>query len=196
MNVLDFDILEFNNFIKRTIIEEIIPFKKILVLGIAEGGIPIADIVFESLKNNELIVSRSFIKVQRPSTIKKKKSKFTRKLLKSIFLVSPKFVLNYLRIREHKILSKRLENDLVREIKLNSNIDFSLFDFVLIVDDAVDTGTSMKKTVDFVKEKAPKTTIVKTLSVVVTQNNPVYLPDYFWIRDVLIRFPWSLDGRK
>lgn len=197
MKVLDFDLQKFKEFVKQVLVNDAKSFDNILVLGIAEGGLPIAQIVYDTLNEHlNSSVSQGFIMVQRPSTKNKKKSETTQKFIKSIFSITPKFILNYLRIREHKKLSKRSKSDLQREIKWNEEPNFSRFDLILIVDDAVDSGASMKKTLDFVKEKVNNSTILKTVSVVVTQKKPVYMPDYFQFRDVLIRFPWSLDGRK
>ncbi|SMC44196.1 phosphoribosyltransferase family protein [Moheibacter sediminis] len=197
MKVLDFKKDGFINFLNENFQELIEVNKKILVLGIADGGIPVAEIVYQFFKNktqNE--INLDFIKVQRPSTKQKKANPITEKSLKFVFSILPKFVLDYLRIFEHKKFSKRSQSDLEREIKLNSKINFSLYNLILVVDDAVDSGASMKTVVDFVKEKTENSVVVKAVSVVLTQQNPIFLPDYFWLRDVLIRFPWSLDGRK
>lgn len=197
MKVLGFKKDAFIEFLNENFGESNFSYQKILILGIAEGGIPVAEIVhqfFKDLTKNE--VSLDFIKVQRPSTKQKKENLKTEKTLRFIFSILPIFLLNYLRILEHKKLSKRSKPDLEREIKWNEELNFSRFDLILIVDDAVDSGASMKITLNFVKEKVKNSTILKTVSVVVTQKNPVYMPDYFQFRDVLIRFPWSLDGRK
>lgn len=197
MKVLDFEINGFKNFLNENFPDLIQSNQRILILGIAEGGIPVAEIVYDFLKNeNQNQVNLNFIKAQRPSTKRKKASLARENLLKFVFSILPKFVLDYLRVYEHKKLSKRNQSDLEREIISNSEIDFSFYDFVLVVDDAVDSGASMKKVVDFVNEKSQKTMVLKSLSVVVTQQNPLFLPDYFQFRDVLIRFPWSLDGKK
>lgn len=197
MKVLDFEIEGFKNFLSENFRDLIQLNHKILILGIADGGIPVAEIVYQFFKNeSQNQVDLEFIKAQRPSTKQKKANPNIEKTLKFVFSMLPKFILNYLRTAEHKKLSKRNQSDLEREIVLNSQIDFSNFDLILVVDDAVDSGASMKKIINFLNENIDKSTILKSLSVVVTQKKPLILPDYFWLRDVLIRFPWSLDGKK
>lgn len=196
MKVLDFKVDGFVDFLNKTFEGHLSSDKKILIIGIAEGGLPVAEIVlrfFEKRTNNT--VGLEFIKIQRPSTLQKKENFKIKKTLKLAFSILPKFVLNYLRIVEHKKLSKRRLSDLVREIKYTSTVDFSLYNLILIVDDAVDSGITMKTAVNFVSEKINENISLQTLSVVVTQSEPVYMPDHFWFRDVLIRFPWSLDGK-
>lgn len=196
MKVVNFNIQEFEKFLNKTFVEYISTNQKILVLGIADGGIPVSVIVSNYLKTEtKNIVENESILVQRPSTKVKKKSLQREKMLKSIFKILPILILDYLRISEHKKLSKRTENDLIREVKYNSEIDFSIYDLILIVDDAVDSGASMKAVFDDLSAKISGL-IIKTLSVVVTQRKPIFEPDYFQFRDVLIRFPWSLDGKK
>jgi len=195
MRVLDFKKEEFEKFLNDELGKSN-SSQKILVLGIAEGGIPVAEMVYEFFKKetqNE--VNLAFVKVQRPSTKQKKANPKREKILKSLFSVLPKFVLNYLRILEHKKLKNRSEADLKREIHYASLIEFSNYDQVWIVDDAVDSGASMKAVVDDLSFKINKLRI-KTLSVVVTQENPIFMPDLYLFQNVLIRFPWSLDGKK
>lgn len=197
MKVLDFKKEDFHDFLNESFHDLIDSNQKILILGIADGGIPVAEMVYQFFQNEtQNQVSLDFIKAQRPSTKHKKANPNRENILRFTFSILPKFVLNYLRIAEHKKLSKRSETDLEREIKMNSEIEFSFFDLILVVDDAVDSGASMKKVVEFVREKTKNSMVVKSVSVVVTQQNPLFLPDYFWLRDVLIRFPWSLDGKK
>lgn len=196
MKVINFNTNDFVDFLRVSLEEFSTTQQKILILGIAEGGIPIAEIVGKYFnENTQNVISEKFVKVQRPSTKVKKKNAKNEKLLKGIFSILPTFILDYLRVAEHKKLSKRRAHDLVREVQWSNEEDFSKYDFIFIVDDAVDSGASMKAVVDALTGFSELLKI-KTLSVVVTQKRPVFLPDYYLFRDVLIRFPWSLDGKK
>lgn len=196
MKVINFNTNDFVDFLRVSLKEFSTTQQKILILGIAEGGIPIAEIVGKYFnENTQNIISEKFVKVQRPSTKVKKKNAKNEKLLKGIFSILPTFILDYLRVAEHKKLSKRRAHDLVREVQWSNEEDFSKYDFIFIVDDAVDSGASMKAVVDALTGFSELLKI-KTLSVVVTQKRPIFLPDYYLFRDVLIRFPWSLDGKK
>lgn len=196
MKVLDFNVEGFKEFLKEAFKEFPHHGQKILVVGIAEGGVPVAELVFNFLiDRSENSVDLDFIEIQRPSTHQKKRNPKSKKILKFIFSILPKFVLNQLRILEHKKLSQRRKSDLKREIQFSDLQNISLYDHILIVDDAVDSGATMKTAVEHLGKKAGKATRLHTLSVVVTQSEPVYKPDYFWLSDVLIRFPWSLDGK-
>ena len=80
-----------------------------------------------------------------------------------------------------------------RELYLPENLQLDNYHKILIVDDAVDSGYTLKNVVDKL-EKNNSSAKIYSLAVVVTDKNAVKIPDYYLYSDVLIRFPWSLDG--
>lgn len=75
---------------------------------------------------------------------------------------------------------------------LNSNANSK----VLIVDDAIDTGATLKLVKDKILEKYPKT-IVRIAVITVTSNRPLIDADYcIYHNRTLVRFPWSNDVKK
>nr|WP_306490371.1 phosphoribosyltransferase family protein [Empedobacter falsenii] len=164
----------------------------VLVIGIKEGGIPIAGLV-KSILEKKTSTQLDFItiKCQRPSTKSKKKNSIVKYLLKNLFKILPQFFLNQVRIYEHKFLMNNKNQD--REVHFPQNSDFNKYDKILVVDDAVDSGYTLKNVVEKL-EKNNSSAKIYSLAVVVTDKNAVKIPDYYLYSDVLIRFPWSLDG--
>ncbi|WP_291118918.1 phosphoribosyltransferase family protein [Empedobacter sp. UBA7248] len=192
MKVVNFNQKIFESFLHEELKDFLIENSSVLIIGIKEGGIPIAEMVKVSL---EKITSTQLdfitIKCQRPSTKSKKKSFIVKYLLKNLFKVLPQFFLNQVRIYEHKFLMNNGNQD--RELYLPENLQLDNYHKILIVDDAVDSGYTLKNVVDKL-EKNNSSAKIYSLAVVVTDKNAVKIPDYYLYSDVLIRFPWSLDG--
>lgn len=193
MKVINFEQKNFDDFLENTLKDWKNDSSKILVLGIKEGGVYLAENVFQVLRNSANQVDLKFIKCQRPSTSVKKKNEFSKAFIQTIFKISPVIILDLLRNVEHYFLTKK-SIEYNREIILDEIINFNLYDKIVIVDDAVDSGVTLQKVNDYVQSLAVKTTKVKSLAVVITSNNAIVTPDFYLYKDVLIRFPWSLDG--
>lgn len=193
MKVINFEQKNFDDFLENTLKDWKNDSSKILVLGIKEGGVYLAENVFQVLRNSANQVDLKFIKCQRPSTSVKKKNEFRKAFIQTIFKISPIIILDLLRNVEHYFLTKK-SIEYNREIILDEIINFNLYDKIVIVDDAVDSGVTLQKVNDYVQSLAVKTTEVKSLAVVITSNNAIVTPDFYLYKDVLIRFPWSLDG--
>ena len=194
MKVINFEQNKFDEFLESNLRYWKKSSSKILVLGIKEGGIFIAENIFQVINSQENKVDLKFIKCQRPSTSIKKKNEFRRSLIETIFKLSPVFILDLLRNFEHYLLTKK-SIEYNREIILDESIDFKSYDKIMIVDDAVDSGVTLEKVNQYIENLVDKTTVVKSLAVVITNKQAVVMPDYYLYKDVLIRFPWSLDGK-
>lgn len=171
--------------------KEIEGSNKALIIGVASGGLPIACSVYENYKAVSDKVDYHELKCQRPSTTSKEKKLFNIDLsyiLKKI----PKPILNQLRVIEHSFLSKKRNSQ--REIIYKSKLIFSNYDLILVIDDAVDSGYSLKYVVDFIESKAPESKVISSVYVT-TQSDPIYSADYSHLNNVLIRFPWSKDAK-
>lgn len=63
---------------------------------------------------------------------------------------------------------------------------------LVVVDDAVDTGSSLEAVIRGILTVAPRTR-VRTAAIVQTFREPLVKPDYVLYRNMLVRFPWSMD---
>jgi hypoxanthine phosphoribosyltransferase len=162
--------------------------KNILVIGIESGGIPIAKSVSKYLISKNMNVKYGSLKCCRPSSKKKKKFNYLANLVRFL----PRRFTDYLRILEHRFLSTKKPK--VREISNIVMPTIEEVDSIVLIDDAVDSGYSLEYVIDYLL----KTFNVNVYSgvVVVTQESPVIEPDIYCYRNVLIRFPWSLDAKK
>lgn len=66
---------------------------------------------------------------------------------------------------------------------------------LLIVDDAVDTGSSLKVICDFLSAHGYKENNFKTAALTVTQPNTIVRPDFVLFEDIAFCFPWAYDSR-
>lgn len=194
MKIIKFDPVTFDNFLHVSLEKWANSSDRILVLGVKEGGIILAKKVYQFFADKKsLQVDLNFVTCQRPSTKVKKKNKRTEQLMKSIFQYTPRIVLNQLRVIEHQLLSGKKQNP-TREMSSEENINYSAYSKIMIVDDAVDSGYSLKHIIEFINQQVDQTTEIATLAVVVTQKEPVVKPNFYLYKEVLIRFPWSLDA--
>lgn len=195
LKVIDFNPQEFEEFLNQTFHQEDFT-STTLILGIEDGGKPLADFIFNFLSSkftqNQFHVN--FVKCQRPSTKEKKRNLLTENVLKSTFRWLPKSLLNYLRVLEHQKLMKFKHQNTEREINYNHPIDWQKFSKILIVDDAVDSGATLFAVLNSVKTNVKNCVTIKTLAVVTTSDQAKIKPDYSLYQQVLVRFPWSLDG--
>ncbi|MGV0755287.1 hypothetical protein F0358_08000 [Empedobacter brevis] len=195
MKVVNFDQKVFDSFLQKSLEKFLGENGNCLVVGIKEGGIPIAKMVVKQLQK-ESSTKIDFVSVtcQRPSTKRKKSNQLIKITLQKSFKILPQSILNRLRVIEYKYLLHKAENN-SREITFPDNFDWKVYDKILVVDDAVDSGNSLRSVLEKIEQEIiiPKTNII-SLTVVVTNKESVIVPDYYLYSDVLIRFPWSLDG--
>jgi len=162
-----------------------------LVVGIAEGGRLIAEIISRKLNLPLLLVIR-----QRKLTQYKSK---TKNILKYI----PEKILNIIRIIENRcyeILIKIRKNETQEdEITIISN-ELSFFENhqiknILLVDDAIDSGATVRNVEKFLQTKN-KNWNIKIAVITQTFNRPARKADYQIYNKVLVRFPWSNDFKQ
>lgn len=181
------------NALKELILQNFVPD---IIIGIRTGGYVIAEIMANALQTKPLLLA---ISRQRTSTQRKSKIKFLKKILSFL----PYRVTDYLRVLEHKHLNSRSTR---RQQSFSPNIDeLSTLRGVLrtcenykilIVDDAIDSGETMKSVSDVVRAEANSTCIIKTAAITVTTDSPLIQPDYTLYRHVLCRLPWSFDFKS
>lgn len=162
-----------------------VDIKPDLVVGILNGG----GFVLEEFKkiasdNTEF----STIKLQRDSTKGIKKKSLLQRFLKA----SPNTLLDGLRRMEHR----RNLNRKLKEIQSDLNIEIKskpeTVNHILILDDALDSGVTMKSVIQSLEKRLPNSEI-KTAVITWTNSKAIITPDYYVFKNQLIRFPWSLD---
>lgn len=194
IRVVEFDSTAFENFATRAALGNLPG--SVLVIGVANGGLPLARKVHELLRadvGRESVYAE--ITCQRPSTGVKKKSPFRTATIRAVFRILPTPVLDRLRALEHARLAQRRQGHLEREVHFSGSVRPDAFDWVLIVDDAVDSGSSLHHIRHYLThEQGIPAAKLRVLVAAVTQDAPLVEPDYAWTRGVLVRFPWSLDA--
>lgn len=191
MKVINFDQKNFEDFLETQFNHLINKDDNCLLIGIKEGGMPLAQIALNNFQNKKINVKLIGVKCQRPSTKIKKKNQFTQSFIKCIFKITPVFFLNILRNVEYNILMNK-QVDSSREVIISDTIDFSNYNKIFIIDDAVDSGYSLRSVINKIKEYTNAE--LYSLCVVVTNEKACILPDFYLHSNILIRFPWSLDG--
>ena len=157
-----------------------------LVVGVATGGMYVSQHIMSTLPHAVMVC-------RRPSTVSKEEN------IKLINIVNylPLWCRNILRIMESLVLRNIISKELP---SVNTDIrDESMRAGscrILVVDDAVDSGITLKTVVEAVSELAPHAEI-RTATITVTIPRPVLMPDYYiYNNGTLIRFPWSKDAVK
>lgn len=160
-----------------------------LVLSIRNGGAYVGNEMFRSVTHRDLLL-------QRGSTPSKSR-------MRAIIRLIPRPLQNLMRIAEARRLYRRYRRQHGRlETALSSSrrtvgIPLSSddrFSNILIVDDAVDSGLTLRIVVNAVRRATPQAEI-RTAVITATTPDPMIRPDYALYRDqTLIRFPWSIDA--
>lgn len=153
-------------------------YKADVVVAVPRGGCRVVDSAFESYKKYAVTLIRP-----ENGRLKKRFGRIVRLL--------PMQVRDCLRIIEANVLVKRSNHMLDTEL-IMPEIDEEV-KCVLIVDDAVDSGATLKAVVDKFKTVFPDKEI-KTAAITVTGKKVMYYPDFcVYNNGTLIRTPWSID---
>lgn len=155
-------------------------FRPDLIVTVARGGDYVGELMFADIPH----VS---VRSQRPSTARKGR------WLKALARRMPLWARNMMRIAEARMLARRrtepvpvTHDDDVREA-------ISRAGSVLVVDDAVDSGASMRAVLDAI-DTVPGSRMTAVAVITVTQRQPCVYARYALYRDgTLVRFPWSED---
>lgn len=160
-----------------------------VLVGIITGGALVAGKIskyFPKTRHLDLCLQRSTTRLKGP-------------WFSGIVKILPRFLQNWLRMAESNIVSistTRKDNRTVElpddlRLYMNGNPSAS----ILLVDDAVDSGNTMKRVVETLAKAYPLAKIT-TAAITVTTLHPVIEPDIALYRNrTLIRFPWSSDAK-
>jgi hypoxanthine phosphoribosyltransferase len=166
-----------------------------VLIGIRTGGLFVAESMAKSVGYSLPVLS---LTCRRPSSAAKSKFGAVKKIVSSL----PRPVVDKLRVIEHAMLTKKMPStrpegysfdqgelaildDWLREAGPNPSI--------VVVDDAVDSGTTLSLVLDAVSQRAPGGQ-VRSAVITVTTAKPWATPRYTLYRRQLCRFPWSLDA--
>lgn len=166
-----------------------------VVIGVLTGGGYVGKELMKGFTNSKIIYTET--KVQRSNT-KQKESGFLQKVLQML----PYFLLNWLRMAEmtfEDMMAKKTTPKREGNIEMSEDVDCLLKgkpQNILLVDDAIDTGATLKLIKDTLTNKYPLATI-KTAVITVTSKNPLIDADFCIYHDrTLIRCPWSNDVKR
>ena len=152
-----------------------------LIVAIANGGIPIAQLLFPSTPHCKIECHRQSTAV---------KSRYS--LIWSIIRRLPLKVKDFMRIAEAKLLKRNARStevyippEAMRMIERSHR--------VLLVDDAVDSGTTLKQIINRIGEIQGERSVASAV-ITVTTAIPAVMPEFYLYNDsTLIRFPWAKD---
>lgn len=105
----------------------------------------------------------------------------------------PQNVTNLLRVLEEKSKIHAIKKD--RNVYIEKSLPPKGKN-ILIVDDAIDTGNSMKSVVNFLVSEGYNINQIKSAVLTTTRKSPVYEPDIALFRNVSFAFPWSYDSNE
>ena len=171
-------------------------YKPDLIIGVLTGGGSVGQRVYKHFASLGDVLYAE-ISIERATTGIKRRFG-----LKKILRLLPEGLLNVLRVVEVLLLELKamiFTPKRAGEIVLSAAIDKELSQGnkkVLVVDDCVDTGATLLKVSDFLKEKYPSSNQVKFAVVTKAHRKALLEVDFFLFNRVLIRFPWSMDNKK
>lgn len=124
-------------------------------------------------------------------------------MLKAVLATLPHPITDRLRVVEHALLTRRPPARRPGRYQLDADEIISFGNWLqdagpmpslVIVDDAVDTGTTLSRILDVVRSQAPRAARIRSAVITVTTLKPGLFPDYTIYHRQLCRFPWSLDA--
>lgn len=195
MKIIDIKYADLENFYTSLVgklSSQLSESSSIAVIGIANSGLKISDGLHKEMIKLGYTNAKAFaVKCKRPHS---KMTDVAGKIYdKNSPLQIPTFISNILRKIEHLILYKMRPTTRIVDFNGCEN-EISRSEYILIVDDAVDSGHTMKSVLEKTRSLAPNSTI-KLAAYVITQKNPVIEPDFYEHRDLIVRFPWAVDSR-
>ena len=170
-----------------------------LVVGVRTGGYVIAEML--DLQDDAVLLPLTSQRpgtALSPGTVAKSRSSFFTHGLRRL----PYFVNDRLRLFEHRVLLRRANRTKGVRTLRKEELDAIAAAIsagrnkILIVDDAVDSGSTLMAVSDTLRELAGPDGIVRTAAINVTTPTPLIEPDYILYRNVICRFHWSFDFRS
>lgn len=163
------------------------------LIGIATGGLRVVD----AMPAEGLLTMSCTLR--RPGTERKQTARCVKQLIRRL----PVPVCDAIRIAEDFYLERRpigeeppLSDQLLEEAeRIGSEVRAADVQRIALVDDAVDSGTTMARVAGVLTRHLPPTVDMRT-AVLTTTRVPArsaHVPDYTLFERTLLRFPWSMD---
>jgi hypoxanthine phosphoribosyltransferase len=166
------------------------------LVAIRTGGVFVAEAMARAAGSSLPILT---ITCRRPSTANKQRAAWVGALLRRL----PRRLLDSLRVIEHRILTRPQ----VRPPAAPYLFDAEELDalqnwfstcgatpFLLVVDDAVDSGATLSHVMSMLRQRASPGAILRSAVITVTTAAPIVTADYALYNGQLCRFPWSHDA--
>lgn len=195
MKVITFNNFEFQNACQKLACEVTARCNPDLVVGIKSGGAYVAK---EMQKHFQQPARYIEVSLSRPSSVAKKTV-----FVSSLLCRLPRIFTDILRIIESWITFVRLAVSKTKPRTKSISLPRDIIDdfnrnkaTVLVVDDAIDTGSTMKAVTGCLQQLLPDSIV---LTAVITRTQPLcsVQPDFVLFNNsTLIRFPWASDYRK
>jgi hypoxanthine phosphoribosyltransferase len=166
------------------------------LVAIRTGGVFVAEAMARACGT---IVPILTVTCRRPSTANKQRAAWIGTLLRRL----PRRLLDSLRMIEHRILTRRHTRAPAMPYTFDAgelNDLQSWFatcgakPFLLVVDDAVDSGATLSHVMSMLKQRASPAAILRSAVITVTTADPIVTADYTLYNGQLCRFPWSHDA--
>ena len=173
---------------KCTELAEKIPKNIDLIVGVLGGGGYVVDEIRTEFSSTEI----RFAEINREQELK------DNVLVRFLLRILPYGVLNTLRVVESKRIKKKLkfiESDDLTQHNVSfdtSGLDTTKVKNILIVDDAIDSGSTMIKVKRKMEAHFQDSKII-TAVISWTIHDALLKPDYYLYKNTLVRFPWSKD---
>ena len=161
-------------------------------LGVESGG----GMVLRRMQQLNALRGRcEFVRAARPGT-KRRSSRSFQAILNRL----PRSVADVARVAEHLIREWRFETNRrieARDVRLSDGAVslVACSRSVILVDDAVDSGSSIVQLIEAVSQVNPNCRVI-VASITQTFSNPLRQPDVFLVKGQLLRFPWSADAGR
>ncbi len=155
-----------------------------LIVGIATGGEIVAGNMYPRVRHVA-------VKACRPTTALKSRCGWFWKLVRHL----PMKVCDLMRVVEAALFNNRKGPLSPIEIADERRSIIAVAGRILVIDDAIDSGVTMVRVVEALRQIAPQAKIAKAVVNVTTKKHLIE-PDYRLFPDRrLVRFPWSKDFR-
>ena len=171
-------------------------FRPTHLLAIANGGVHIA----REMTNHIALDSSLLVVPARRRSSEWKRGFHAATLLRRL----PYFITDRLRVLEAHVFGRLRKSDTVdlsaplpRDVSetlrsIRSPVPIRL----LVVDDAVDSGRTLRRIVNGLRRVQDAGGEIRTAVITVTQTHPLIRPDFHLYHGVICRFPWSYDFRQ
>jgi hypoxanthine phosphoribosyltransferase len=171
-------------------------YRPVLIVGIRTGGLIVAEAMARAAASPPTILP---LTSRRATTATKSRLPLLRQMLS----VLPTPALDLLRRVEHRFLTARRTTKTAQQEVDHGEAAIIATHVallppparVLVVDDAVDSGTTLAAVLRTLQGACRPHVEIRSAVITQTLQNPSIRPDYVLFRGTLCRFPWSFDAR-